>query len=146
MPSNYSYVTWQLDDEVTSTKLQQMSDNDQWIHDNMITGNITYLANGTITPDGRTVGTEQAEKVHGFYIQFNSEVPVTSLVVEIPYAAANFTFGPIITFSIASGPGTEMCGVITTDVSPVKSRIKIFRRDGASAVLVGRINVICLGR
>lgn len=141
----YEYVMWQPDDEVVSSKLKQMADNEQYLMDNSLPGNITYLANGSITPDGRTVGTQKATKIHGFYIQFNSGTPVTSHVVEISYASANFTFGPIITFSVASGPGTEILGVITTDVSPLKSRIKLFRRDGAATVMIGRINVICLG-
>lgn len=147
MPTNYQYVMWQPDDEAVSSKMKQMADNEQWIYDNMITGNITYLQNGTITPDGRTVGTEQAEKVHGFYIQFNSGTPVTFLEVDISYAAANFTFGPIITCTVASGPGAPLFAVIKTDVSTTKAVVRIMHRtDGLSTVMVGRLNVICLGR
>lgn len=140
----YQYVNWQPDDEVVSSKLKQMSDNEQWIADNMLVGNVTYLANGTILPEGRTVGTVKATKMQSFYIQFDSVTPVSSLVVEIPYPPI-FTFAPIITFSIASGPGTEFCGVITTDVSTIKSRIKIFKRDGAAVQIIGRLNIICMG-
>jgi hypothetical protein len=86
MPT-YASVSWQDGDEVTSAKLNQMAQNEQYLKDNIIIGNTTI--NDT---------TNQALKIEGIRLDFDSQsaVQVYNFRVNLPPV---FTEPPVIVFS-----------------------------------------------
>lgn len=145
MPS-YATVVWQPDDEVTSDKLQQMCQNTDWLKDRAILGNVTFqYGNLGQAPFGRTPGTMQANREDGLYIPFDSQVPVSSWSVDIPYPVG-YTVPPICVVTIAQGQGDNLCGVLTQDASTAKAIYRVFKRDGSTVQLRGALNVMLFGR
>lgn len=143
--ASYSYVNWQPDDEVTSSKLKQMSDNSQHIFDQMITGDIKVSTgfNGLL-PSGRAVGTKVAKKIEGLHVPFDSLVPTARHTVEIPYNNI-WTSPPIVVFTVKSFSNRDILGQIFFDQSLSKCTIQVFRRDLAAVQLVGSINAVAIG-
>jgi hypothetical protein len=77
MAGQYSTVNWQPGDEVTSQKLQQMSNNSEWLKTNIIMGNLNFQRNALgQTPHGRQPGTLPAKRMEAVAIKYNSQVPV----------------------------------------------------------------------
>ena len=86
MPT-YASVSWQDGDEVTSAKLNQMAQNEQYLKDNIIIGNTTI--NGS---------TSSALKIEAIRMEFdsNTAVQVYNFRVDLPPV---FTEPPVIVFS-----------------------------------------------
>ena len=145
MPSSYSYVNWQPDDEVVSSKLKQMSDNDQWIHDNIVTGDLIYRAGvGGILPQGRTVGSQVGKDIYGIYVPFDSLTPVSYFDVVVTYPPV-FTTPPICMVTIANGFWEHLVGNLFRDGLTTEATYRVFRRDGAAVQLRGALNVLLFG-
>jgi hypothetical protein len=145
--ATYEYVTWQPDDEVTSTKLAQMANNEQWIHDNMLTGSVSYRAGGDgVAPTGKTPGTHVADTVYGIYQNFNSLVATTSYTIKITYPPI-FTEPPVIVATVANGnAASSFVCIITRNSGTDYANVRIFRRDGAAVVISGGLNVMLIGK
>lgn len=145
MPASYQYVNWQPDDEATSTKMKQMADNEQWIHDNIVTGDIIYRTGSpNLQPAGRTVGSQVAKDIYGIYLPFDSVTPASFYSIDITYPPV-FTTPPIIMVTISNAFGDNLAGVVTSDTLTTKATYRVFRRDGAAVQLRGALNVILLG-
>jgi len=72
----YTTVTWQAGDEVTSTKLQQMCSNTEWLKDNIVLGNLNYIRNGDGNPpNGREAGIEPIKRIEALAVKFDSDIP-----------------------------------------------------------------------
>lgn len=144
MPSSYEYVNWQPDDEVTSNKLKQMSDNAQWIHDNILTGSLIYRAGATgALAQGRTPGTQVAKDIYAIVLPFDSQVGVSFFDVTIDFPPV-FTTPPAVTVTIENSTGANFCGVLLF-VTSSKAVYRVFRRDGAAVQLNGNLDIIIVG-
>ena len=76
----YASVQWEAGDEVTSTKLNQMAENDDWLKDNMLTGEMRVPI-GTLgqVAIGRTRGVTQAKKLTIVTRWIDSQTPVKEI-------------------------------------------------------------------
>lgn len=83
--ANYTGVTWQPDDEVTSTKLQQMCTNQDWLKENLILGDVYFVANnsGALLPTPFTVGSTKLLKIDAKVKPFNSQVETAWIDMDI---------------------------------------------------------------
>lgn len=71
----YSTTTWEEGDEVTSQKLEQMAQNEQYLKDNLLLTNVNILPN----PNGvstRAQGIFSATKMEVIEMDYDSQVPV----------------------------------------------------------------------
>lgn len=84
----YESLSWQEDDEVTSEKLNKMTQNEQWLKDKMIIGglHVRITGAGTLRPDGYTPGTYHLKTMEHILHKFDSGVPVKTydFNVEVP--------------------------------------------------------------
>lgn len=142
--ASFQYVSWQPDDEAVSSKLKQMADNDQWIHDNIITGELVYRngADGS-TLAGKTPGTQTMKDIVALQIPFNSVTPTSAYYVDVAYPPV-FSSIPVALTSIAAPYGIEFCSVISFG-GATKITVKIFRRDGAAVQIAGELQVLFAG-
>lgn len=138
-------TTWAPNDEVTSEKLSQMSDNDDWLKDNALTGVIYYMGDEDgDAPFGRTIGSTTAHQLLGIRVDFDSTIAgaATSYTFKINLPPI-FTEAPIITHSmncfgfcasqLVTGDRTDYCEIL------------IYSVDGASMLFIGKLNLILMG-
>lgn len=143
----FEYVDWQPDDEAVGIKFKQMSDNDQWLSDNMISGKQVNRASGNGTlPAGKPVGSFVAKKAYGLYQVFDSLVTTPYYNITITYPSGVFTTPPVIVATVATPNLTNhwVC-TVTLNSSTTHAKVSVFRRDGASDHFAGALNVMLLG-
>ncbi len=92
-------TSWQEADEVTSAKLQQMSANDDYFNENMIHGNLNFLAGtGSVAPGSRTIGAVTGLRLEAVRYHFDSITTFQVYVLQIPIPPV-FTVPPVVVFS-----------------------------------------------
>jgi hypothetical protein len=149
---SYSTVIWSEDDELTSAKLQQMSDNTEWLKSNSMSGEIYLQTPGEATEPGApilasanptNIRSERATKVLGLRGYFETDVPALHYHATFRFPNV-FTAPPIIMPSIQSG--YDLICFIAVDTDPTSTSIRIMRRDGATSHFYGDVHVLLLGR
>src|ERR1044072_8775335 len=131
----YTTVQWSAGDEVTSEKLNAMAQNEQYLKDNAIVGQIQYLAgaHGEVPfsrPTGQTI---TATKMCGLYVPFSSEgVSVAYWEVFVNYPTNFFSFPPIITATLAQGQRVPMTIVCFQDFSTSTAGFEIYAPNGTA--------------
>jgi hypothetical protein len=95
--AQYTTVVWEEGDEVTSQKLGQMAQNEQYIKDNLIIGNANFVPNsiGTTT---RAAGIASVTKMEVLEIDYDSQVPAKYYDFTVRFPPV-FTQPPVIFFS-----------------------------------------------
>lgn len=98
--AQYATVNWQPGDEVTSLRLEQMAQNEEWLHDNALIGVINYQPSALgQPPSGRAPGLKVAKRVCAVRIDFDSQVPVSVHIVRIDLTNLGFTEAPVVAIS-----------------------------------------------
>jgi hypothetical protein len=140
----FATVTWQEDDEVTSDKLSQMSQNDTWLKDNLILGNFSAPPNalGTIA-EGRTATREPITKMEAIAFAFDSQVPVYNHDFDVPLPPV-FTAAPII--AISYNVENFYSVLHTHSITPNKVHCTISNRDGLTTRIQGVVRIIAVGK
>jgi hypothetical protein len=140
----YTTVTWQHGDEAVTSKLEQMCQNEEWLHDNLIAGNVNYMlgAQGQ-PPAGRSQGVVTANHIEAIRIDYDSLTAVSSITVKVQLPPV-FTEAPVIAFA-ANAFGLIVGQLVTGDRTDY-CEILIFQRDGITQRLTGTLNIICVGK
>lgn len=120
--ANFTSVNWQPDDEVTSTKLQQMCSNLDWLKENMILGDAYFVGNGDLTPSPFTIGSTKILRIDAKVKPFNSQVETAwmDMNIDIPPGYTN----------------TPLCIPTVTDVHSRGYYVNLKRYNGLSSVTV----------
>lgn len=141
----YTTVSWQKGDEVTSTKLQQMAQNEQWLKDNAIVGNLNYIASALgAPPAGRSLGIHTATRLEAIRVDYDSQVPVSGFIVKVNLPPV-FTEPPIIASSHSTIDFYTNCMLYVADRTDY-CEFHISHRDGQTVHLRGQLHIICMGR
>lgn len=156
---SYLPVTWQADDEVLASKLQQMQTNTQWIHDNtLLQPQILYevspsSASGDTNLRGRVAGTIAATKICGIFCAYDSPTPASSFQVVVPlppnYFTASQAHTPIYSVTVSTGTLQEVA-YISADFGfpagvPSEVTVTLVYRDGIARNFSGVLHVLVLG-
>lgn len=141
----FNQVSWQPDDEVTSDKLQQMADNEQYCYDNQIAGYLTWRRNtSNANMNGRAEGTEKYQKVYPIQVFFDSGAPAQTYNITVPYPNV-FTKPPLLSVTVADGGGKHMLPLILEDHRTDRCIVQLYARDLSSITFVGNIHVVAFG-
>lgn len=140
----YATVVWSEGDEVTSIKLEQMAQNEQWLKDNIIVGNMNWIPNalGAVT-EGREPGVVPATKLEVVEYRYDSQVPVKYYDFTVKYPPV-FTQPPVTLFSIYD-PSDDIVvrrrGSNRTD----QGVFRLWDTRGLTKTFVGDITVLLIG-
>lgn len=141
----YSKVDWQANDEVTSEKLQQMSDNIEWVKDNYLKGRMLFSQNiglGKVA-GGRTRGTKTATRIEAYQYPFDSLQAMSEFEVKMPLHPV-FSEPPIVIANAASiFQRLTLRVFVYGNTSWIKFRI--MEIDGRSRRMQGEINALLIG-
>lgn len=144
--AQFATVTWTGAAEVTSNKLQQMSNNDEWLKENMILGDIAFLKNSIGKMGyGREEGIVKPKKIMGVNIFVDSQVPVSYTDVIVRYPVP-FTTPPLVFVTPAFGPSMHVF-VRVLDVSKSNQcTIRVnYGNTPSTKHLMGELNVLAIG-
>lgn len=143
--AQYATVNWSDGDEVTSQKLNQMAQNEQWVKDNLIIGNANYVPNpqGKMVP-GRSKGITSVTKMEIVEVVYDSQVPVKywDLTVNFPPV---FTEQPTVFYSHLD---TDEDAVVrmTLQTGTKSAKFRVWNTDGLSKRKHGYLNLLLLGK
>lgn len=142
----FASVTWQTDDEVTSQKLGQMAQNDDWLKDNLVRGDHIQLASPdtTSTTCGRPVGLTPLSRMEAFNIRFDSGSHVSSwdITIDLPPV---FTAPPICVGTVANNTRLSLTCKVINHCSTSYVRFRIFHVDLNTIQMTGSLNVVAFG-
>lgn len=141
--ASYKTVSWQEYDEVTSDKLDQMSQNDTWIKDNMILGDARRVKNGDYSPNPLEVGVSRISRIDAVVKPFNSQVSTAwmDMDVNIPDGHTNI---PIVIHSVGGDVNDGFSSQLIS-LSLQRATFRITQLDHISKVLNGTIHVLFVG-
>lgn len=143
--AQYTTVSWQPGDEAVSSKLEQMAQNEEWLHDNAITGVVNYqLSAGGAPPAGHAAGMFTAQKVCGIRIDFDSISAVQQHIVNVNIVNLGFTQAPVVTTSMSVD--NFMCVAHTEGDRVDYCNVRVQSRDGLTVRMRGQLHVILVGR
>ena len=132
MPT-YASVSWQDGDEVTSAKLNQMAQNEQYLKDNIIIGNTTI-----------NDATAQALKIEAIKVPFdsNTNVNVHTFRVNLPPV---FTEPPVI---VASHNVLLYFTIVHVTETNRTDYVEFYmcEKDGGNVRFQGEMNIIAIGK
>lgn len=132
MPT-YSTANWQDGDEVTSTKLQQMAQNEQYLKDISIVGE-TVINNGIST----------VSKMEGIRLDFDSSAAVQVYILRVDLPAV-FTEPPVIVFS--HNVSTYFTIVQLTESNRTDyCEFYMAEKDSQIVRFQGTLNIIAIGK
>lgn len=146
----FSTISWSPDDEITSSKLQQMADNSQWAHDNIMQTLMLWESGGGIESAlvtnlrGRTPGTAQATKALMAFCTFDTTVPVLEHEFQVDFPFGFFSVAPICVATCSTGT-LPIYPYISNDNYADHVIIKIRYIDGRTAMMDGVCNVWAVG-
>jgi hypothetical protein len=142
--ATYQSVSWQPGDELTSVKMQQMAQNDEWLKDNLIIGNVNFPRNGAgQVAAGRTAGAFKAKRVEGIAYKFDSSINRRWYDFRVNFPSV-YTKPPIIIHSVYS-PFKELTSRV---ISGGKTNYAVFRvwdTGHRSLRLDGELDIILIG-
>jgi hypothetical protein len=141
----YTTVTWSPNDEVTSSKLQQMSDNDTWLKDNALIGRMVFPLNASLNKvaAGRSRGSVVGKRLEVIQYPFDSMTPTKEFEVRVPLQPV-FTNAPIILVT----PYSVFTRVSVRILRQGQNKYVDFRIseiDSLSRRLVGELNIMAFG-
>lgn len=142
--AQYTTVTWSPGDGAVGEKFAQMAQNEEWLKENIILGNVNYFPNalGEI-PDGRQNGAERAVKLEGVGFRYNSQTPTTEYRFTVPFPPV-FTKPPLV---VASNWDTTDATFIrqVSQKGTESADFKVKQHDGLSRIMNGYIFLILMG-
>lgn len=144
MATNFQKVSWSRGDAVTSQKLQQMSNNDEWLKDNALLTRLVFPQNSAgKVASGRKRGTVSAKRMEVISYPFKSTTAVRELDVRVPFQPV--WSAPPIVFPTLFIPFSK-CSVRILRVSGTSyADLRITTVDNASQILGGEVNLLCVG-
>lgn len=141
----FATVSWPADSEVTSAKLQQMSDNDDHLRDNQIQGNVNVLSGDqNALPCAKTPGINVITNLEVVQYHFDSVAAVTHWDVEISIPP-KFSVAPVVFTTVAAQSGKSLVSRALTHCSTSTAIIRIWEVDIDSTRMSGTLNVLFLG-
>lgn len=140
----YTTVQWQAGDEVTSSKLQQMSQNSEWLKDNIILGNMNFPTNalGAVS-NGRSPGIDPIKRMEVIAIRYDSEVPKKYCDVTVKYPPV-FTMHPVVQHSLYSWQ--DVSCVLIDGTKPTQGVFRIFDVHGRTVRHQGELYLTLVGK
>lgn len=144
MATNFQKVQWNRGDAVTSAKLQQMSNNDDWLKDNALLTRLVFAQNSAgKVAQGRKRGTVAAKRMEVIAFPFDSVTNVREWDVRVPFqpvwSAPPLVFPSLfLPFSKGSVRILRVGGTSYAD-------LRITTVDNASQRLGGEVNLLCVG-
>jgi hypothetical protein len=140
----YTTVSWQPGDEVTSAKLQQMCQNEEWLKDNLIIGNSNFPANGNgDVASGRQPGIIAINKIEVVSFKYDSTIPRKWYDAQVRYPPT-FTEPPITIFSTYS-VWNEPCCWLLDGTRTSRGIFRISDQHGRSVRHQGELNILLIG-
>lgn len=142
--ANFQKVEWNRGDAVTSAKLQQMSNNDEWLKNNAIQGRLVFSANsaGKVSR-GRTRGTVTAKRIESITLPFDSVTSVREYDVRVPFQPV-FSAPPLV-FPALYCPFYKVSARILRIGGNKYADLRITTVDNSSARLQGEVHLLCIG-
>lgn len=139
--ATYESVSWQNGDEVTSTKLDQMARNGDWLKDNLIFGDAIRVGNGDLVPSPMTIGSSKIKRIDAKVKPFNSQVPVTYMDVDVNLPKG-YTNPPIIIPAVSDVHGRGYGIVIARRNGNHSITFRIYQLDSIAKIISGMIHVL----
>lgn len=142
----YATVTWQAGDEVVSQRMQQMANNEQYLYDKLITGDIEYRPSALgNAPAGHNAGIIEAKRIGAMRIDFDSQVPVPQHLVHIDITNLAFTEPPVISMAYNVLNCFAVCQLSIADrIDYIE--LLLAERTGLTFRLQGQLHFHFLGR
>lgn len=141
----YATVTWSPGDEAVGQKFQQMAQNEEWLKENIIIGNLNFMANdiGEL-PDGRSPGAVSATKLEVVQYRFNSQVAVSEYEFRVNFPPS-FTQPPVVLFSNQDLDDKSVIRMVS-QTGTEYANFKVWHTDGLSKLFVGMISIALIGQ
>lgn len=142
--ANFQKVQWSRGDAVTSAKLQQMSNNDEWLKDNAIQGRLVFAQNAAgKVARGRKRGTVQAKRIEVVAYAFDSVSNVRELDVRVPFQPV--WSAPPLVFPSLFIPFNKSSVRILRVGGTKYADLRITNVDNASGRISGEVQLLCIG-
>lgn len=142
--AQYKSISWQHKEEVTSTKLEQMAQNTEWLKSNLILGDAHRVMNGEYYPNPLEPGVSKITRLDSVIKPFNSGGPTAwmDLDITIPSGYSNL---PIVLHSIG-GPADEyLVSHLWAYRSATRLTFRIHSTKWESKILNGTLHVLLVG-
>lgn len=140
----YQTMSWSPGDEVTSQKMQQMADNDQYLKDSMVLVRNVFTQNSAgKVANGRVRGTNPASRIESIAIVFDAGSAKKEYDVRIPLPPV-FTKPPLV-FVTPYVPFYKVsCRILR--VGGVKYvDVRVSTIDNSSVRMSGELNLLAVG-
>lgn len=140
----FQTVSWSAGDEVTVQKMQQMSDNDQYLKDNMVIARNVFTQNSAgKVANGRVRGTNLAKRIESIAIVFDSGSARKECDVRIPLHPV-FTKPPLV-FVTPYVPFYKVsCRILRVSGTKYVD-VRVSTIDNSSQRMQGELNLLAVG-
>lgn len=142
--ANFTGVNWQPDDEVTSTKLQQMCTNTDWLKENLILGDAHFVGNGDLLPTPFTKGSTKILRIDAKVKPFNSQVETAWMDVDVNLPPG-YTNVPICIPSVTDVHGRGYYVNLKRYNGLSSVTLRITQADNIAKVISGQVQCIFVG-